>query len=78
MKNKYTQHNLIPIQFLSLDEYAPECHGFSGIIFSEDFGPYKKGQKINTIWINFESGKIECYEDNSGHAKHVIPFTIKI
>ena len=42
-------------------ESSDEMFGFSGVTFLRDFGPYKKGVKVETLWFDLATGRWTVY-----------------
>jgi len=47
---------------IKYDECIEDCAeiaGFTGAEFLQDFGPWKKGEKVETMWFILDQGKAE-------------------
>lgn len=40
-------------------DYEPEEIKFSNVTFKQDFGPWKKGQHVDILWVDFELGQFK-------------------
>jgi hypothetical protein len=69
------KHESFPFEYETLAEYSPEHHAYGDVTFTEDFGPYKKGEYIFSLWIEFESMTVQFYESASAaKPKHSLKF----
>ncbi len=53
------------IEYEDLEEACAEMFGFGNVTFLQDFGPYKKGDKVASLWFHLETGIVEEYTDKS-------------
>ena len=54
--------NWLPITYVDLQEDTIRCLMFSDVEFTENFGPWKNGQKIDTIMFDFWDGEVTSYD----------------
>ena len=47
------------ITFVAYEEAREEMFGFSEVTFKRDFGPWKAGQKVDTLWFHIDKGVVE-------------------
>lgn len=64
------------LEYESLDEACEDCFGFSNIILLRDFGPLKKGQKIDSIWFHLTTSTVEICDVNTGEVLQKFQFKI--
>jgi hypothetical protein len=53
------------ITYKELYEASPECLAFGEVTFIRNFGPYRKGDKIDSIWFQLGTGIAEIYNENN-------------
>jgi hypothetical protein len=46
------------LEFLELEDCDPEFLILGKVTFKKDFGPWKKGQNVKLLEINYEQGKM--------------------
>lgn len=54
------------LEYEELQEACAEIFGFSGVTMLRDFGPLKKGQKLEGLWFDLEKSLVESFENNDG------------
>lgn len=51
------------IVYEDIQEACEEYFGFSGVVFKRDFGPFKQGQRVDTIWFDLTKSCVEAFDD---------------
>lgn len=54
------------LEYKDLHEACDEMFGFGGVTFKRDFGPWKAGEKVETLWFMLDSAIVE-EQSNDGH-----------
>lgn len=52
------------IEYEDLQEACSDCFGFSGVTFKRDFGPWIKGEKVESLWFQLETATVEEMKDD--------------
>lgn len=60
---------IVPISWDGWDDVTDFGMQFYDVVFLEDFGSVKKGEKFPLLFIDFESGIVELYDDNDNVIK---------
>lgn len=64
MKNR-TQEKTFPLTYSGWDEGCGEYGDiqFYDVEFTDDFGPIKKGDRFNSVFIGHNDGVLACYAE---------------
>lgn len=60
---------VIPILWKGIDINGPGQFQFYNVSFTEDFGPFKKNEFIDTLYMDHEKGLVEQYDDEGNVVK---------
>ena len=52
------------IEYLDLNEASEEMFGFGQVAFKQDFGPWKRGDKVDSLWFMLDKGVVEEQSDD--------------
>lgn len=60
------QHSCLPItrdDVFDVSDHAPESAGcqFYNVTFLADFGPFRAGEKVNSLYVDVIEGKVQEY-----------------
>lgn len=59
------EFNWLPCHSEEVQELALDCYSITGVVFTEDFGPWKKDQHVGWLSIDFTNGVV-IEHDESG------------
>lgn len=59
-------HKLVPITWCDWDECDSEQIQFNGVKFVEDFGVFKKDEETDSLFINYQEGKMQTFNNDDG------------
>lgn len=51
------------IEYEQCLEWDLDYCAFAGVTMKRDFGPWKKGETLNNLWLSFKFSKAEQYSD---------------
>lgn len=57
--------NWLPFISENVQETEIDCYSITGVVFTEDLGPWKKGQQVKWLSVDFANGLI-IEHDESG------------
>lgn len=63
MAERYTDE-VFPFTWGGWDEMGGGAIQFYDVEFTEDFGPAKKGDKVEAVFVDLSSGVLELYVDD--------------
>lgn len=52
-------------EYDDLQEASPENFGFSGVTFLRDFGFFKKGDEVYSLWFDLENAEVTAYNSEN-------------
>lgn len=55
----------LPCTSEKVQELSIDCYSITSVVFTEDFGPWKKGQQVEWLSIDFTNGLV-IEHDESG------------
>jgi len=61
---KQIQEITIPFKWQGWDQCDILFNFYMGVEFTEDFGVFKKGERFESISVDYSKGIIEAYEEN--------------
>lgn len=54
----------LPCTSETTQELALDCYSITGVVFTEDFGPWKKDQQVGWLSIDFTNGLVIEHDEN--------------
>jgi len=67
--------NLLPITFTNYDPVSDHAIQLYNVEFLEDWGPFKKGEKVQNLVNDFENGFVASYDDEG---KELVKVNVKL
>lgn len=62
-KERFTD-KMLPVTFDGHNQCSDWTLALYNVIFTEDFGPFKKDQAVRCLDVNYENGTVQMYDES--------------